>query len=255
MNIAVAGGFEVAPLHKGAIHPAALAWFGNAAKMRVIQRLIEKPGPLTVLDYGAGTGGAWQAVLDARPDIALFCFEPCTRGREAFRRNVPSATILGDRIETVELEADVIVSFSVLEHVYDRAAYLGHCRRLLRPGCTLFLNYDDGHFRTPGSRTEALRNRLAPILPWVGLKRHYQASVTPAEANRLVAGFAVTADRYENLPSLKALAPTITPSRRAAFARYWLDTEDALNAEFSGPDLWQVAASRTLELVPHAVTR
>jgi 2-polyprenyl-6-hydroxyphenyl methylase/3-demethylubiquinone-9 3-methyltransferase len=228
--------------------PAVDAWFGNAAKMRIIGRITDGLSK-TVLDYGAGTGAAWAQVLPHHPEIDLVCFEPDPKRASVLRGNVPVVYDLCPSDITERF--DIIVSFSVLEHVYRRGAYLTHCYRLLKPGGTLFLNYDNGHFRSPGSRMEAVRNLLAPILPYIGMVKHYQASVLPEEADRLVAeaGFAVVDDRYENLPAFKAMARTATD--RAAFGRLWLDAEARLN-ELRGADLWRVMGSRTLELVKRA---
>lgn len=236
--------FGIAPRHRRTLHPAAVAWFGNAAKMRVIDRILAMPGPLTVLDYGAGTGQGWAEVLAARPDIRLLCVEPCAKRRAALRALVPAAEVVTDAAQV-----DVIVSFSVLEHVFDRRAYMANARRWLKPGGAMFLNYDDGHFRTPGSWLEAARNRLAPLLPALGMVRHYQRPVSHAEAQRLIDGFAIRIDRYENLPNLKALAKTATD--RAAFACLWIEAEDRLNANLPSIELWRAMGSRTLELVAH----
>jgi SAM-dependent methyltransferase len=226
-------------------NPAVGAWFGNAAKMRIIGRITDGQ-PKAVLDYGAGTGAAWAQVLRHHREIDLVCFEPDLKRAAVLRGNVPVVYDLCPSDITERF--DIIVSFSVLEHVYRRRAYLTHCHRLLKPGGTLFLNYDNGHFRSPGSRMEAVRNLLAPILPYIGMVNHYQASVLPEEADRLVAeaGFAVAEDRYENLPAFKAMARTVTD--RAAFGRLWLDAEARLN-ELRGADLWRIMGSRTLELV------
>lgn len=235
---------------------AALAWYGNAAKMRVIERIAAERRPCAVLDYGAGDGQGWSHALYQNRDIELTCYEPDAARAKELRRNVPAAHIHDGEPSGIAGRFDVIVSFSVLEHVYDRAAYLAHARRLLKPDGCMFLNYDDGHFRTPGSRIEALRNRLAPLLPWLGLTRHYQSSVRPREADRLVAeaGFAVASDRYENLPALKALSRAVPHASRGMFAQAWIETEDRLNAICASTDLWHAMGSRTMEL-RHAVTR
>jgi hypothetical protein len=152
------------------------------------------------------------------------------------------------------------VSFSVFEHVYDRRGYLANARRWLKPEGRFFLNYDDGHFRDPSSRAEALRNRLSPILPLMGQLGHFQARVNRDDADKMITneGFEIVAIRYENLRSLKALSKTIPADQRAAFARFWIDVEERLNSQFAVEgalclgdrvNLWQEMGSRTLELV------
>lgn len=46
----------------------------------------------------------------------------------------------GQRIDLPDASADGVVSFQVLEHVWDIDWYLGECRRLLRPGGWLLLS-------------------------------------------------------------------------------------------------------------------
>jgi SAM-dependent methyltransferase len=45
----------------------------------------------------------------------------------------------GERIDLPDESADGVVSFQVLEHVWDIDWYLGECRRLLKPGAWLLL--------------------------------------------------------------------------------------------------------------------
>jgi len=112
------------------VSAAALSWFGNAAKMRIVDQIANTPGPLTVFDYGAGSGAGWAATLAARPDVRLVCYEPSSQAAK-IRERVPAAEVhTGDEIDRLDLQADFIVSFSVFEHVWDRAAYLGHAKRL-----------------------------------------------------------------------------------------------------------------------------
>ena len=239
---------------------AALAWYGNAAKMRIIARVVADGQPKTVFDFGAGGGAGWAETLRLHPEITLIAYEPHPPSARRLRRSVPTAQVYDGDAAKVDAEADIAVSFSVFEHVADRPAYLRHAMRSLRPGGTFFLNYDDGHFRHPGSTLDALRNRLAPILPSIGLKGLYQATVRKDDADRMVAeaGFVMIHDRYENLEGMKELAKTIPPGARADFARIWLALEDELNARFcqvtgrvfhgDATNLWRELASRTLEL-------
>jgi len=241
------------------VSPAALAWFGNAAKMRIIERITADKSPKRVFDYGAGSGAGWARTLADHPEIELTCYEPNPRSAEALRRAVHAARVFSDQPDEITGAFDYIVSFSVFEHVADRAAYFRHARRLLKPGGRFFLNYDDGHFREPGNLLDALRNRIAPILPAIGLRRYYQARVHRADADRLAAqaGFELVDARYDNVEDLKALAKTIPEQDHPAFAQMWLDLEERLNSEFAvgsrmhlgdTTNLWRVMASRTLEL-------
>lgn len=250
------------------VRPAALAWFGNAAKMRIIQMITADARPKTVFDFGAGRGAGWPETLALHPEITLVCYEPSASAVE-LRKAVPSARVFSGDIAEVDVQADYIVSFSVFEHVYDRVAYLANARRLLKPDGKFFLNYDDGHFRKRldlndavnwrGTLREHFRNLAAPILPRIGQVGHYQARVEKGDADLMVlnAGFETIENRYENLASLKNLSVSVPADERARFATFWLDVEARLNKDFDiavkghlGDTslLWREMASRTLTL-------
>jgi 2-polyprenyl-3-methyl-5-hydroxy-6-metoxy-1,4-benzoquinol methylase len=86
-------------------------------------------------DVGAGYGLFLQELQAAAPGWRLLAIEPDQR---------LAAICRGNGFETVErwvegmadgeLAMDFISAFEVLEHVYDPAAFLDACRRLLRPG-------------------------------------------------------------------------------------------------------------------------
>ena len=251
-------------------------WPGNAAKMEVVARLIEqvkeRDTPLKVFDYGCGSGGDWPRILAEIDGFEVVGYEPNERyAAEARRRLDGAATILsGDSLGQLDLAADVIVSFSVFEHVYDRRAYLATAKRLLAPDGTFYLNYDDGHFRIrleldrPGKWLEhgrvAAHNAVAPALARIGRIATYQRRVARADADAMVeaAGFARGEVFYSNLGDAKALFKTLPEDRRDGFSRAWLDFERRLNqsslVEMAAVDrgdtanLWTVMPTRTLVL-------
>lgn len=250
------------------VGPAALAWFGNAAKMRIIQALTADARPKTVFDFGAGRGAGWPETLALHPEITLVCYEPSAAASD-LSKALPSAQVFSGDIAEVDVQADYIVSFSVFEHVYDRVAYLANARRLLKTDGTFFLNYDDGHFRKgldlndtshwSGTLREHFRNLAAPVLPRIGQVGHYQARVARDDADLMVAdaGFERIESRYENLASLKSLSTSVPAEERSRFAAFWLDVEERLNQDFDiavksqlgDPSLlWREMASRTLTL-------
>ncbi|MBS0297465.1 MAG: class I SAM-dependent methyltransferase [Proteobacteria bacterium] len=246
-----------------------LYWFGNAAKARIVAEIMARPGPLTIFDYGAGTGGDWPEILRERPDFRLVCYEPhapSVRRLEERLQGLKAEVHAGDAIATLAVQADVIVSFSVLAQVYDRPAYFAHAARCLAPGGVFYLNYDDGHFRqkldlnTPGAWVGPLKEHLGNLggRLWARLGREswHQRPAAAAEVEALAkgAGLKVTSTRYENLASLKALAKTVPPEKQQAFARFWIETETRLNADFAEAaggetNLWREMGSRTTTLV------
>lgn len=250
-----------------------LYWTGNVAKARIISLVLNDPRPsITVLDYGAGRGGDWPDVLAKRPGLELVCYEPDPEATQALRSALAgcSAKVLSDtEFETSEIRSDYIVSFSVFEHVFDRAAYIAHAKRMLAPGGVFYLNYDDGHFRTsldldelrgwrPGLSV-SLQNRLAWLWPRLNRLDRYQARVAKSDIDALIArsGLTVREERYENLSAFKRLVKTIPLAQQQEFCRFWMSTEDELNRRFrfdSEPrmgdrvNLWREMGSRTLVL-------
>jgi SAM-dependent methyltransferase len=244
--------------------------------MEVVARLVElvkgRDAPLTVFDYGCGSGGDWPRILAEVDGFEVVGYEPNERyAAEARRRLDGTATILsGDSLDGLDLAADVIVSFSVFEHVYDRRAYLATAKRLLAPDGTFYLNYDDGHFRIrleldrPGKWLEhgrvAAHNAIAPTLARIGRIATYQRRVARADADAMVAeaGFTCGEVFYSNLGDAKGLYRTIPEDRRDEFCQAWVDFERRLNerslVEMAAADrgdtanLWSVMPSRTLVL-------
>jgi SAM-dependent methyltransferase len=250
-----------------------LYWKGNVAKARILNEILARTsGDCVVFDFGAGAGGDWPEILADFPKLELVAYEPFAPSAARLRTklNGLAATVVED-IGTANIHADFVVSFSVFEHVFDRLAYLRQARKALKPSGSMFLNYDDGHFRQnwdlsrPGSwlgpLREHTRNQLAPLWPKLGRVHMYQARVARQDCDELVAeaGFVCVGERYENLASLKNMAKTIPEDRANEFTRFWLNIEDELNAKFRAPiqtemgdsvNLWREMASRTLELRP-----
>lgn len=251
-----------------------LYWLGNVAKTRIISELLGRhPGPatVTVFDYGCGDGGDWPRILGDHPHLRLVGFEP---GADAYRKACQrlagcNAEILtGAAMSTLQLQADVIVSFSVFEHVVEPVTFLRHAKRVLAPGGIFYLNYDDGHFRNvldladmatwlPAIRAR-LRTVASPLLATLGHQAGYQRRVEAAAADHLVAecGFAVECVDYHNLSSLKELAKAMPPPLREDYSRWWLEAEIELNRRFAvaryeprfgdSNNLWRQMVSRTL---------
>ena len=246
-----------------------LYWFGNSAKVRIIRDILRTNPNAHVFDYGAGRGGDWDKILAANPGLKLTCYEPDDASFADLEKKLSGKAALytGGSIDTLAINADYIVSFSVFEHVADRTAYLRHAKRCLAANGEFHLNYEDGHFRQflnlsaaltwPGALVEHTRNLLAPL--WLKLGKYglYQKRVTPAAMTLLLqeTGLTIASERYENLASLKTLAKTIAPEQKAAFATFWIEAEDALNSRFKtstspmngdSTNLWREMPSRTL---------
>jgi SAM-dependent methyltransferase len=252
--------------------PARLYWTGNAAKARIIDLILSRAGgrAISIFDYGAGAGGDWPDILRDHTNVRLIGYEPsAARQKLAARLAGLNAEVYGGDPLVLRFGADYIVSFSVLEHVVNRAAYLRTAKRLLAPNGTFFLNYDDGHFRKkidlsqPNSWVAELReqasNLTASVWPRVGQEAWYQARVYRADADRMIAaaGFRVRSVRYENIVSFKHLVKSVPPDKTQEFMRFWIDAETRLNEHFAVETcpalgdtalLWRELPARTIEL-------
>jgi SAM-dependent methyltransferase len=253
-------------------------WVGNIAKSRIISEILDAhpATPITIFDYRCGDGGDWKRVLADRPDIRMVGYEPDQASAKRARgrlQGLQAEIYTGDAIQTLELSADCIVTFSVFEHVVDRRKFLAHAKRLLAPTGMLYLNYDDGHFRSrldladvstwgPAFRTMA-RTLVSGPAAQVGRPAKYQRRVEAREADRLVegAGFRIGRVDYHNLLDLKELAKTVPPELREDYARWWLAAERTLNERFlvhlalprygDTANLWTRMVTRTM-LLRHA---
>ncbi len=102
---------------------------GMAHEIGVMARRLSRPGAV-VVDYGCGN-------MPYRP---LFEAEGC-RYLGADFEGSPDLQIDADgRMNIDDASADLVVSFQVLEHVRDLAAYLAEARRVLRPGGWMVLS-------------------------------------------------------------------------------------------------------------------
>jgi SAM-dependent methyltransferase len=107
-------------------------WLVMRGMAREIARLagaVGRPGAV-VLDYGCG----------GMPYRPLFEAAGCRYLGADFEGAPDLAIDQAGRIDTADATADVVVSFQVLEHVRDLAAYFAEARRVLRPGGSLLLS-------------------------------------------------------------------------------------------------------------------
>ena len=176
----------------------------------------------------------------------------------------------GNELQNLTLKAHFVVSFSVLEHVFDRRSYLLTAKNHLAEKGIFYLNYDDGHFRNfldlnaprlwPSQCKKWLHNLLTKRLAQAGKISQFQMRVDRTTIEKLIAetGFRVLRAFYSNLSSLKGLYKTIPDQNRQDFSRLWLTLENELNAKFltesehrklgDTANLWQFMGSRTLVL-------
>lgn len=211
---------------------------GNTAKLYCLEwiaaRAATTTNPLHILDLGCGDGRNFVELLARYPHVRYTGVEPspvaCARARVLLAPHAMRIVeaFAYDIDQLVEGPFDIVVSFSVLEHVYQRLRYLATARRLLKPDGRLLINYDSGHFT---SQRERLANLLTPLLARLGIERDYQSFVREADFARMLrqVGFVVEDRKAFNTP-LKPILPLVPHAQQDAVMQAWLAFELQLNA-------------------------
>jgi SAM-dependent methyltransferase len=204
---------------------------GNTAKDYCLQRVAElaRANPhLVIVDLGCGDGRNVEPFLHEHPRVRYVGIDPSRAAVDAARTRLKpydAELHVGHAYDVQLADADVVLSFSVLEHVYRRAPYVRSIARNLTRAGTAFVNYDSGHFNVGSERWKApVRKALARV----GRDERYQAPVREAEFARLAgeAGLRVVEARFFNT-HLKELYHRVPDKDR--FARAWLELELKLN--------------------------
>jgi 2-polyprenyl-3-methyl-5-hydroxy-6-metoxy-1,4-benzoquinol methylase len=212
-----------------------LLTYGNTAKLYCVDRIDELAAAretLRIVDLGCGRGANFAELLRRRPHVAYVGVDADAEACAAAR-----ATLAGLRAEIVHGDAaavrvgpaDVVVSFSVLEHVPGRAAYLESVAANLAPEGRAFVNYDAGHFVSPSPR-ELAKTAAGQLLARLGRPQLYQAFVREAEFRRLVAAADLEIVEAKSFNTgLKEAYTSVPQASRTHFMEIWLDAELQLN--------------------------
>jgi cyclopropane fatty-acyl-phospholipid synthase-like methyltransferase len=214
---------------------SALLAVGNTAKLYCLQLIdraaAEKAGGFRIVDLGCGSGANFVELLRRRPNVTYVGVEPSRGAAEEARRRLPDAEIVTAPAYNFCVEpAHAVVSFSVLEHVVDRARYMEAVRANLRPDGRVYLNYDSGHFVADADFRERAKALASQVLARLGSESRYRARVREDELALLTAraGLRVVEAKAFNT-DLKRLFPLLPEERRAAFMERWLAFELELN--------------------------
>ncbi len=211
---------------------------GNSAKIYCLdwldQYLSTHQNSVRILDLGCGEALNFVNLLGKYPhQLNYVGVEPSRQACQLSRENLrglPATIIEGYAYELKrELTGkfDLVISFSVLEHVYRRLAFLQTAKQYLADDGFFLINYDSGHFH---SGREKAKNILGPVLATFGWEKYYQSFVSEAEFRRLIdfVGFTVVDQKFFNT-ELKGIAKVIPPEQKENFNRRWLDEELWLN--------------------------
>ena len=210
--------------------------FGNTAKLYCLQLIDQAAaaadGEFRIVDLGCGSGSNFVELLRRRPNVVYVGVEPSRVAAEEARRLLPGAEIVNALAYEVRVEpAHAVVSFSVLEHIVQRARYLEAARANLRPDGRVYLNYDSGHFVADADLSERAKALASQLLARLGSESRYRARVRENEFRPLAAaaGLRIVEDLVFNT-DLKRLYPLVPAGRAEEFMERWLAFELELNA-------------------------
>ena len=209
---------------------------GNAAKLyclQLIDEAVARAGAeFRIVDLGCGDGRNFVELLHRRRSVRYVGVEPSRAAAEEARGLLPGAEIVGAPAYEVRVEpADAVVSFSVLEHVVDRACYFEAVRANLAADGRVYMNYDSGNFGPDVGLTERSKALAARLLARLGNESRYRAPVDGGEFRDLVseAALRVVDDKGFNT-DLKWAYRDVDAADQDAFMECWLAFELGLNA-------------------------
>jgi SAM-dependent methyltransferase len=213
---------------------------GNAAKVYCINLIDDMAAAgkvSSILDLGCGDARNFPPLLRKHAHLRYVGVEPSQRACAEASRALSGlpAEIVNDLAYDVRRGPfDVVVSFSVLEHVYRRRRYLEAVKENLGRDGLVLINYDAGHFvsvdHAGRHRVELWKSRLGKLLARFGHEGHYQAFVREADFRSLVedVGLRIVEEKAFNT-DLKRVHRVVPSARRSDFTERWLAFELYLN--------------------------
>ncbi|MFW0792631.1 class I SAM-dependent methyltransferase [Gordonia sp. CPCC 205515] len=104
----------------------------------------------------AGSGEGYGAAMLATVASSVTCVDYDESAVEHTRRRYPGLIVhQGNLIELPlpDASVDVVVNFQVIEHLWDQAAFVAECHRVLRPGGVLLMSTPNRVTFSPGRDT------------------------------------------------------------------------------------------------------
>lgn len=171
---------------------------------------------LKVLELGCGTAGYVPAMITSYPNLTYVGVEPIEqsfKGAEKMLEGVPRTELvhqLGyDSVPGLQEAAfDVVISFSVLEHVKQLERFIAMGAKYLKTGGLMVHRYDLGHALYPGSVKERFHVWLGNTVPAVLPERKFVRYVPQTEVADLYQkhiGAEPYDYTYHQMPNHKAL--------------------------------------------------
>ncbi len=231
--------------------PADPGQFLLQRRLRLVGEFIPAPGGHLV-DFGCGNGAQTSLLVPlfdrvTGVDVNQVYLEEFTRRIAAagWQDRVQAVSLTGDRIPLPDGTADMVASFTVLEHVPDEMAALAEMRRVLKAGGRLLISVPNRWwvFETHGADLPLLPWNRVPLVSWWPKRLHDRWArariYRRREIVRMVeaAGFTVTDSLRMTAPmDMIPWAPLRRLVRSALFGRDraalpFLATEIVVSAE------------------------
>jgi len=221
--------------------PLSICSNGNVAKYDIFKYLLKclgRDNRLKILDVGCGGGRQWEwlgnADSEIRQRMEVIGFEPNAR-REATNQ----ITIAHDTNDaSLDAVFDVVVSMSVLEHVYDRRAFIEFCSSKANPeGGVVIINYDNGHFF--GNR-EWKSNTLGrflgentPIKKWYQDFVDYESTLKIAQQQRMRLLYESNYHQFSRKGEMGRSVSRISDSKKRILAmEFWSNFDKSVDEIF-----------------------
>jgi ubiquinone/menaquinone biosynthesis C-methylase UbiE len=228
----------------------------------------------SVVDLGGGKGDRWASVLSKFPNLNLTFIEPDKSELEIAKMKIMGKNVnFFDSTKNIEnASQDIVYSFAVLEHVWDKDLFFNEIARILKKGGVAYISYDDGHFRNYLYRD---KNYAFQFRNFVKTKLHllwrlfrvynkYQYPVNPVDLLTTVtsAKLMIIDEFYSNIDNFKNFKVNEKCDLFSEKSREVHNLEKSLNYEYQknftlsqrigthGP-LWKVMGTRTIK-VKHA---
>ena len=225
----------------------------------------------SVTDLGGGKGDRWVSILLKFPDLNLTFFEPDKNELRVAKTKIKGSNVIFlDSTKNIRSESqDIVYSFAVLEHVWDKQMFFNEIARILKKDGVAYISYDDGHFRNYLYRDKSysfqfrnfLKTKLHKLWHLFRLYSKYQYPVNPADLLTIVNSvqLRIIDDYYSSVDNFKnfKVIEDLDLFREHSGAVYNLEKE--LNIEYQkyftlnqrigihGP-LWKVMGTRTIKV-------
>jgi len=210
---------------------------GNSAKLYCLNWLehyaAQNGGKGKILDLGCGNALNFVNLLQLYPRVSYVGVEPSHESYLKAQQNLKglNARLINSSGYKVYHELrekfDIVVSFSVLEHVYKRLDYLHSAKECLKENGYFLINYDSGHFR---NSKERLIGTIGKVLARFGSEKYYLSFVKEKDFRKMAetAGFKIIEEKFFNT-GLKGTYKVIPATQKAEYMNRWLELELWLN--------------------------